>query len=172
MQYIFHRITHPTVVVLTGCFFTLPMVILPRSTRLVLQSTVDFELLPAIRLEATTSIDLLPTIILEWDGPTLEFHSCRALDNTFLDRLVEAVASSTKCLQNLRTLKILNCPGFSAEAIVKFLEFRKYLNGHAGGDCLLLDCVEVSEGSPMLENPEQRRDALALVSGTLRWSVV
>ncbi|RXW16655.1 hypothetical protein EST38_g9199 [Candolleomyces aberdarensis] len=53
MQYIFQRVTHSDELGLIGCFFSEPKVLLPKSARLVLERTVDFDLLPDIILEWT-----------------------------------------------------------------------------------------------------------------------
>ncbi|KAJ2924325.1 hypothetical protein H1R20_g12769, partial [Candolleomyces eurysporus] len=125
MQFIFQRVTHPDELGLIGCFFSEPKVLLPKSARLVFERTVDF--------------DILPDIILEWDGPTLEFHSCKSLNAFFLTKLLDrAVTRSTGRLMNLRTLKFLNCPGLPAEAIIEFLEYRKSMLRHAAATCLLI----------------------------------
>ncbi|KAJ2915201.1 hypothetical protein MD484_g5201, partial [Candolleomyces efflorescens] len=178
MQYILDRFTHPAELILSSCYFTLPQVTLPKSSRLVLQSVVDFELLPTLRLGVAASTDLLPDMILKWDGPDLEFNSCTALDDAFLTRFVEAMMASNsgQSLRNLKNLKIVDCSKFSADAIIKFLEFRKYLNGHhaGGGEAALLCSLEVSGGSPKLETPQQARNVLDLVCGlgSPCWSVV
>jgi hypothetical protein len=159
MQYIFQRVSHLEELVLIGCFFNSPKVAVPKCGRLVIERSVDF--------------DLLPSTIQEWDGPVLELRSCKTLGDTFLVNVLTATSGSTACLANLKTLKIVDCPSFSAKTIINCLELRRYVLGHVPG-ARLLDDLEVSGRSPKLENDEQLRAALVLVStpASLDWLVV